>query len=147
MPNITPYTRAQYPTIEGNDRIYFDNEFRKIQECIRAIITALSVDTQQVAIASGAVSVDTVGTNFIYLEVDTESAAASDDLDTISGGRHGQLLLVKAYDNARTVVVKDSTGNLALSADMSLSHVTDTLLLISSGGTVWRELSRSDNAA
>jgi hypothetical protein len=147
MGYITPYIRGQYPLIEGNDRVYFDTEFRKIQECFRSILTALSGSLETATIASGALALMNSSSPIRILEVDTESAAASDDLDTITGGKEGQVIIVKAAADARTVVVKDSTGNLELSADMTLDHTEDTLTLYNKSGTSWRELARSDNTA
>lgn len=77
--------------------------------------------------------------------VDTESDAASDDLDTINGSQDGMFLVISAADSARTVVVKDGTGNLDLAGDFSMDHVDDTLFL-QLRGTNWKELTRSNNA-
>ena len=78
--------------------------------------------------------------------VDTEGDAASDDLDTINGGSEGDILILAAISNARTVVVKDSTGNITTAGDFSLDNGADRIMLVR-GATNWRELSRSDNAA
>lgn len=61
--------------------------------------------------------------------VDTEGSAASDDLDTINGGREGQVLFLRASSYARTVVLKDGTGNLALGTDISLDKNTKFAIL------------------
>jgi hypothetical protein len=76
--------------------------------------------------------------------IDTEAAAASDDLDTISGGAAGQILIVSAANSSRDVVLKDATGNLVLASDCTLAHVNDRIVLISDG-TNWAELCRSIN--
>lgn len=82
------------------------------------------------------------------ITIDTEAAAATDDLDTINGGRDGMLLFVRANNDARTVVLKNGTGNLRLQADFSLNNVYDTIQLrYVSGLTSWLEVSRSDNGA
>lgn len=78
--------------------------------------------------------------------VDTESDAATDDLDTIVALTDGTLLIISAADSARTVVAKDGTGNLNLAGDFSLDNVEDKLMLVCDG-TDWHELSRSDNGA
>lgn len=78
--------------------------------------------------------------------VDTEAAAASDDLDTINGGVDGMILVIRAANSARTVVAKDGTGNMKLAGDFSLDNAEDTLIMISDA-TNWYELSRSDNGA
>lgn len=80
--------------------------------------------------------------------IDTEADAASDDLDTISGGSDGDILIIRAVSDTRSVVVKDGTGNLALSGDMTLDSSNDTLQLIYDATlTKWLELTRSNNSA
>ena len=98
----------------------------------------------ELTIASGAI---TVTGN--YHDVDTEADAASDDLDTINGGVDGAILVLRANNDARTVVVKDSTGNIELAGgDMSLDNTQDTITLIFDNAlSAWLEISRSDNTA
>jgi hypothetical protein len=81
-----------------------------------------------------------------FLRVDTEGAAASDDLDKINGGTQGQRLVLQAFSTARTVVVKDGT-NLYLQANCSLTNKHDKIELICFSNSKWDELSRADNAA
>lgn len=64
-------------------------------------------DDGELTIATGAITV--TGANHT---VDTESDSASDDLDTINGHNNGQILYLRAENAARTVVVKDGTGNI-----------------------------------
>lgn len=70
-----------------------------------------------------------------YHRIDTEGDAASDDLDTINGYGTGDILFLKPENDARTVVVKHSTGNIWLrgGADISLDDYEDHLMLIYSG--------------
>ena len=149
MPRITPYTRSNYPTIEGNERVYFEDEFRKIQQTLRQIINSLNTSTQFPTIASGVITLESVDNPIIMLQIDTEGAAATDDLDTISGGRFGQVLVLKPADGSRTVVVKDGTGNLNTAGDHSMDNSQDTITLMrtSESNDVWREIARSNNAA
>jgi hypothetical protein len=81
-----------------------------------------------------------------YHRVDTESMDPTDDLVTINGGTEGHILIIRASDTDRTVVVKDGTGNLQLTADMSLDNTQDTLTMIYDG-TNWLEISRANNGA
>ena len=99
-------------------------------------------DTATAIVISGGIITVVIGNTI----VDTEGAAASDDLDTINGGTSGALLVLSAENVARTVVCKDGTGNLQLAGDFSLDHTNDRLLLVSDGSN-WTELSRSNNAA
>lgn len=101
----------------------------------------LSTDAE-LTIASGAITITKS-----FHRVDTEGDSASDNLTTINGGAEGDILILRAEDSARTVVVKDGGGNLLLSGDFSLDNVQDTITLINIDGTNWGEISRSDNAA
>jgi len=93
-----------------------------------------------VTIATGDIS---ISANTHY--VDTEGAASTDDLFTISGDVFaGQNLTLYAADSARTVVVKDST--LKLNGDFSLDNAEDSITL-HYDGTTWREISRTDSGA
>lgn len=95
-----------------------------------------------VTISSGVIT-PTTG----YIQVATESAAASDDLDTITATNieDGSILIMRADSSSNTVVCKDGTGNLQLAGDFSLTHINDTITLIW-GGSNWLEVSRSDNS-
>jgi hypothetical protein len=107
------------------------------------LLTPTGSMVQSATIASGAVAVS--GPWVRLLVVDTESAAASDDLTDITGGTAGQTLVVMAADSARTVVVLES-GNIDrnVSGSFSLNNAADTTTLVYDG-TAWRETSRSDN--
>lgn len=79
-------------------------------------------------------------------KVDTQAAAATDDMSTINGGNDGQILILQAANAARTVVAKDGVGNLRLNGDFSMDNSEDVLVLVKNGST-WYEVSRSDNGA
>lgn len=81
-----------------------------------------------------------------YHPIDTEGAAATDDLTTINGGYTGQILVLRAANSSRDVVCKDGTGNLQLAGDFTLTNIQDRIVLLFDGSN-WVELSRSDNAA
>ena len=91
---------------------------------------------QPVTIATGAI---TLSQNFSYFVVDTEAAAASDDLDTISGGNVGDIIFIEAANAARTVVIRDGTGNIATNggANLSLDNSDDIAMLFYTG-TSWK---------
>jgi len=97
-------------------------------------------DLSELTIATGAVTA--TGS---FHAIDTEADASTDDLDTITfSGQTGTMLVIEAANGTRTVVCKDGTGNLRLAGDFSLTAGSDKLTLIWNG-TVWHELSRSDN--
>lgn len=74
----------------------------------------------------------------VYHEVDTFGGAASDNLDTINGGVEGDLLIIKAANGARTVVVRHNQDNIWLSGEtnISLDDADDHLMLVYDG-TYW----------
>lgn len=97
--------------------------------------------TRLLTIATGAITA--------YLDwhtVSTEAAAATDDLDTVSGGVDGGILTLRATLSTTDVVVKDGTGNMKLAGDFTMNNLEDTITLRYMSGT-WYELSRSDNGA
>jgi hypothetical protein len=82
------------------------------------------------------------------VRVDTEGAAATDDLDSIAvqdGGQVGFTIVLNPVSATRIVTVKDGTGNLRLAGDFAMNSTDDRLMLIFNG-TNWVELSRSDNS-
>jgi hypothetical protein len=78
--------------------------------------------------------------------VDTEAAAATDDLSTINGGYEGRTLTLSAANSSRDVVLKDGVGNLRLVGDFTMNNSEDTITLLYRGGN-WHEIGRSDIAA
>lgn len=100
--------------------------------------------TTELTIAAGVVTA-TPG----CFTIDTESNAASDDLDTITAGSgvaEGSFLYLHAENVARVVTLKDGSGNLLLAGDYALS-ATDRTILLRYDGTNWREVARSVNTS
>jgi hypothetical protein len=87
----------------------------------------------ELTISGGVVTI-----NQSLTSIDTESDAASDDLETILGGVEGDFLLLKAENTARTVVIKHGTGNIYSNsgADFSLDS-TEKIALLIYNGTNW----------
>ncbi len=103
-----------------------------------------AVSTQSVTIASDSIS-PSIHTPII--RVDTEAAAATDDLATINAGFAGQFITIRPAVNTRAVVVKDNIGNIQTqsSTDRTLDNTRDTLTLVYDGAT-WNEVAFSNNA-
>ena len=95
---------------------------------------------RELTIASGAVTADQA-----YHAIDTEDEYPTDDLDTISGGTDGDLLVVRSDNSERVVTLKDGTGNLQMSGDADLDTKYETALLVSNG-TDWLELGHAEPA-
>jgi hypothetical protein len=60
-------------------------------------------------IATGVVTITNGGSLYA---IDTESASATDDLDTINGGNQGQVIIIGSTADARDIVLKHNTGNI-----------------------------------
>lgn len=95
-------------------------------------------------IASGVVTVKVNNSGLIV--VDTEAAAATDDLDTINDVTDGSIISIRAANGARDVVLKDGTGNMKLNGDFTLNNTEDRIWLRNEAGTLY-EMGRSDNGA
>lgn len=105
----------------------------------RCLVAGLA---QSATIASGAVAL--AGPWVRLLIVDTQGGAATDDLDTISGGTVGQVVTVRTAANARDVTARDGIDNLMLAGNMTLDNNDDTLTVVWTGNG-WREVARSNN--
>lgn len=69
------------------------------------------------------------------VKVETQGGFATDDLETINGGRDGQILFIRPANIAHTIVVKNATlvlplRNIAINRDIVLDDDTDVLPLI-----------------
>ena len=106
----------------------------------------LKLTSSAATIATGAI---TATTSFVQL--DTEAAAASDDLDTINGGEAGAIIILRTTSSARDVVVRHlggGTGNIRLNgaADYTIANTSSRLtLMYDSGLSLWAEIARSTN--
>jgi len=112
-------------------------------EAIRDVLAQIlgGAAEESLTIASGAVT-PTVA----LVKVDTEGAAATDDLDSIvqTNLPAGSHLLVSSSDVSRVVVLKHATGNLSLrdGKDVKLEATTDQVWFKRVGST-WIEVHRN----
>lgn len=93
----------------------------------------LSGSATALTIASGVVTLTNNSSSYV---IDTEGAAATDDLDTINGGQDGQIIYIRSAADARNVVIKHNTGNIwnpqnnnATTRDITLDLTTDFVVL------------------
>ena len=106
-----------------------------IQELLGLNLT----DSTELTIASGAITA-TQG----YHTVDTESDAATDDLDTITvAGGEGDVLVIRPESSSRTVVVKHGTGNVQCVGgdDITLDDDYDFALCVRKDASNWMAFS------
>ena len=81
-----------------------------------------------------------------YVVVDTEGAAATDNLSTISGGSDGQLLYLIAANAARVITVKHNVGNIKLWGGADVTLAADKVLKLFYNGTNWSDVYIPANA-
>lgn len=104
---------------------------------------AFSRDPTTRIIAAGAISIDI---RYNYVIVDTEAAAATDDLDRITGATAaGQVLLLENLNAARVVTVRDAIDNIFTGGNRVLDNPQDKLFLVWDGSN-WFELNYANNA-
>lgn len=113
---------------------------------IMSVLTQLGFRPTTLTIAGG-----TITRTRAHHRVDTEGAAATDDLTRIDGRRSGidDLLMLAAVHTDRTVVVKHGQGNINLAggADFALDTTAQRILLIyDQESDTWNEVSRSASA-
>jgi hypothetical protein len=119
------------------------NDSGNVRDNVITGATTYSVGDTEVTIASGVITA-TMGSH----TVDTESDASTDDLDTINGGYDGRVLYLNPESSARTIVVKDGTGNMELAGDFSMDNAHDQIALrYDDAIDKWIEVSRSNNGA
>lgn len=77
--------------------------------------------------------------------VDTESDAASDDLDTISNGSTDQVIFLYAENASRIVTLKNGTGNIVTNNGEDIPiHNLNTPVVLQYDGTNWKVIGRGD---
>lgn len=96
-------------------------------------------------IASGSI---TVGPWVSLLNIATEGGAATDDLDTITAGRDGQVIIIRPNSSSQDPTVRDvatsGTGNIHTVGAASFAMLSSTYrMALQWSGTFWQELWRS----
>jgi len=64
-----------------------------------------------------------------YHKIDTDGGAI-DDLDTIAGVSEGDIIVLRTENAARTVILRNSTGNLVIGGDIYLDDTNKHVILI-----------------
>lgn len=85
----------------------------------------LRFGSQALTIAS-----DAITATYTYVVVDTEGAAASDNLATINGGNEGDILILRMANAARVVTLKHGTGNVQLSNGLDVVLSATRVILL-----------------
>ena len=91
---------------------------------------------KELTIASGVITI-----THSYHQIDTESDASSDNLNTINGGTDGQILILRTSSNSRDVVVKNDDGNIIISdGDDHTLGTSNSIIVLLKNGNNWYEL-------
>lgn len=143
----THYTPISSGTAVVNEAATFNNPLQQLDDAIVANETA----TNQPAnggrySAEGTtlvITTDTITRTQNRHVIDTEGAAAADNLATISGGIDGLRMTLRIANSARVVTVKHNTGNILLAngTDLVLNDVNMVVdLMYSSTFGKWVEI-------
>jgi len=90
-------------------------------------------DATQLTIASGAITISRSSHT-----VDTESAAPSDDLDTINGGIEGDLLYLRSINSSRVIQLRHNIGNIQTPSEQDvILDLSTKEVLLKFNGTDW----------
>ena len=130
-------TANQILTSDGTDASWSSD----IRVTNAAITNKFNIGIVTQTISSGAIAYSCG-----HMRLDTEGSAATDDLDTITGGTVGDRVVLRIAASARNVVIKDGTGNIQLfdNRDILLDSTADSIELIYDG-TNWLAINRIDS--
>lgn len=98
----------------------------------------------ELTISGGKITVVDAPVSFRSHTIDTENDDGTDDLYNINGGNPGELLMLQAEDDARTIVCRKGIS-LRLQRNFTFNNVQDILLLKCESEGVWYEISRSSS--
>lgn len=89
-------------------------------------------DATDLTIASDAITITQT-----FHNVDTEAAAATDNLATINGGNAGDLLILRQKNSSRDITLKHGTGNIFMTAGADFVFTTNAqlVMLLNVGGS------------
>jgi len=106
-----------------------------------SLLTTIGFGPPTEKVISGDAITVTGSNYFRFHTVDTEDDAATDDLDTINGGRAGELLLIKPIHADRSIVIKNGASILS-GTDFTMNNIADAMLLYGISSGVWYPLTK-----
>lgn len=133
MTRKTPIQAALEENIVGPD----GRASPKFVQFLQALVNDRRIaagPSQPHTIASGAITPDV---RYSLITVDTEAAAATDDLLTINSGNVGDIIYLRAANAARTVTLKHQTGNISMATAGDFA-LTSFPFPAQYDGTYWR---------
>lgn len=113
------------------------SQYNTLRADMFALLTATSIE---VTISSGSVAYSN-GQSFY--RIDTEGDAGTDNLDTISGGNEGDIIILILEAAGRVTTLKHGTGNIALGGGTDAAIASDgSITLVKTAGGDWLEIFR-----
>lgn len=76
-----------------------------------------------------------------YNKVDTEAAAATDNLSTINGGNDGDILILVAANAGRVITLKNGIGNVVTSTGADITLSSTRAIMLFKSGSIWSDIS------
>ncbi len=130
---VTLNYKAGFDITEPTDTLIdIDLDLSELSDQTLQLLLASLTAATELTIATG----DITATQSFH-SVDTESDAASDNLDGINGGVAGDILAIRPANDARTIVVRHNQSAAAADnillhggVDISLTEIEDVLFLI-----------------
>lgn len=156
-----PGTVATFPTWVNGDDINASNQNDPNDEITAvesALLNGFAHNIKAPGFKYDAAASEVIATGIITIQqgyniVDTEGAAATDNLDTVSIGAmssgpaigEGSIIVLQAASAARIVTARSGVGNLSLNSDFVFTTTAHRLTLMYYGSS-WYELARSPTA-
>lgn len=125
-------------TQQGTKVVMKANDLRASQRyfCINDGVDVVCLNPNSLPMLAGSNTALTIATGVVTLTnnsssyvLDTEGAAATDDLDTISGGQDGQIVFITPANGSRIITVKHGTGNLSLTLGKDFSLAATSFII------------------
>lgn len=76
------------------------------------------------------ISSDAITPNGSHYRIDTEGAAATDELRTINGGSVGDIIILHSSSVSRVITIKNGAGNIYCGSDRALVSSNQTAIFI-----------------
>ena len=128
--------------LRGGQRYFCINDGVDIVALNPSVLPILSGSATALTIATDTVTLTNNSSSYV---LDTEGAAASDNLSTISGGQEGQIIFIYSAADARNIIIKHNTGNIfnPYATDITLDLTSDIVeLRYSSVSAKWIVISQ-----
>lgn len=145
---------ATWPSGDAEARLYLGRVHTDAATPFVSVVTEKSAHNSPL-ISAAAPVIESIGSSYTdalasnafefltsYVVLDTEGAAATDELDSITGGSVGDLVHIRPQSTSRVITIRSGTGNITTPGGehvvLNSSLQVATLLKITS--TAWRVL-------